>query len=32
MKNDVKLTMQKLFDNNPFTKLWKALSSSQILE
>jgi hypothetical protein len=32
MKNDVKLIMQKPFDINGFTKLWKTLSSSQILE
>jgi hypothetical protein len=32
MKNNVKLIMQKPFDINPFTKLWKTLSSSQILE
>jgi hypothetical protein len=31
MKNNSKLVMQKPFDVNPFTKLWKTLSSSQIL-
>jgi hypothetical protein len=30
MKNNSKLVMQKPFDVNPFTKLWKTLSSSQI--
>jgi hypothetical protein len=32
MKNNAKLIMQKPFDLNPLTKLWKTLSSSQILE
>jgi hypothetical protein len=32
MKNSVKLAMQKPFDINPLTKLWKTLSSSRILE
>jgi hypothetical protein len=32
MKNNAKLVMQKPFDLNPLTKLWKTLSSSQILE
>jgi hypothetical protein len=32
MKKNVKLVMQKPFDINSLTKLWKTLSSSQILE
>ncbi len=32
MINNVKLTMQKPFDVNRATKLWKTLISSQILE
>jgi len=32
MKNNVKLVMQKPLDLNLLTKLWKTLSSSQILE
>jgi hypothetical protein len=32
MKNNAQLTMQKPFNLNPVTKLWKTLSSSQILE
>ncbi len=32
MKTNVKLVMQKPFDINEFIKLWKILSSSQILE
>jgi hypothetical protein len=32
VKNNAKLAMQKPFDINPHTKLWRTLSSSQILE
>ncbi len=32
MKSDVKLALQKPFDINPFTKLWKTLSSSQVFK
>ncbi len=32
MKNNVKLTMQKSFDINLLTKLWRTFLSSQILE
>jgi len=32
MKNNAKLTMQKPFDLNPLTKLWRFLSSSWIFE
>ncbi len=32
MKNNAKLTMQKPFDLNSFTKLWRFLSSSWIFE
>jgi hypothetical protein len=32
MKNNVKLAMQKPFDINLLTKLWKTFSSSQIFE
>jgi hypothetical protein len=31
MKKNSKLVMQKPFDVNPFTKLWKTFSSSQII-
>jgi len=31
MKSDFKLAMQKPFDINPFTKLWKTFSSSKFL-
>jgi hypothetical protein len=32
MKNNVKLAMQKPFDMNPLTKLWRTCFSSWILE
>jgi hypothetical protein len=32
MKNNVKLAMQKPFDINPFTKLWRTFFSSWIFE
>jgi hypothetical protein len=32
MTNNVKLAMQKLFDVNPITKLWRTLTSFQILK
>jgi hypothetical protein len=32
MENNAKLAMQKPFDFNPLTKLWRTLLSSQILE
>jgi hypothetical protein len=32
MTNNVKLAMQKLFDVNPITKLWRTFTSFQILK